>query len=674
MKRLNSIFSKERFSNVDIFEKKIKERKKIFSTVKKKINSVSLNRTNLFNSTISTSPTTRRTVFSSNKLTKTKQFININNNKFSLNSNTNNNNLYITESSFLKSSKSTKQLFSSSIYDLKLFSEKNDSSEKNNSLYSTTEKNFGFDIKMLRKFEKEKKNLYKLKKKSKLDYKINQFNKTRDSKIDFINKTREKMLLNYTMNINKESVETLREAYNNKIIDTNKGIKATKRVIDLAKNVFFNKFYEYVKFLEQKRKIEKCKSINLLEAIIKLKIENATLENKIKKIEQFKNNIIRWIYLQILINEKILIIPDYYKKIIEISDEYFEELINKKNQHLNQKEITLSSKKLSPKREKKISKSPTNKKKTIQYFSFYIKNQFEKFEPNKKYDEIEKNEYNQIIMNLSIKEIERIRDYKYKIKFLNLNDIYEKFKEFENENLNYIIKYNDINYDLNELKKEYKSLLKEGKIENEFINDLIGKKKQELKILKNKNENLTKEISYLKIEINKIKLGNKNDLDYNNLFEDNQNKLYSYIYNLYYNCSLLNIKYIEKIDEKEIKEFSQDDTIIYYLKKIELYIDFLISKFHIYKNKNGFYYNQYKEILNKIEKEKKIYKSKIQKEKDIQRLEKLKIQMEIRNNKIYFLPKKKFEKNYVLGVKKENKKKNDKQIDKKIEFNDYMYD
>ena len=39
MKRLNSIFSKERFSNVDIFEKKIKERKKIFSTVKKKINS-----------------------------------------------------------------------------------------------------------------------------------------------------------------------------------------------------------------------------------------------------------------------------------------------------------------------------------------------------------------------------------------------------------------------------------------------------------------------------------------------------------------------------------------------------------------------------------------------------------------------------------------------------------
>ena len=81
--------------------------------------------------------------------------------------------------------------------------------------------------------------------------------------------------------------------------------------------------------------------------------------------------------------------------------------------------------------------------------------------------------------------------------------------------------------------------------------------------------------------------------------EDNENNLYSYIYKLYYNCCLLNIKYIEKIDEKYIKEQSQEESIIYYLKRIELYIDFLISKFHIYKNK------KYKEILNEIEKEKK---------------------------------------------------------------------
>ena len=668
MKRLNSIFSKERFSNVDIFEKRFKERKKLFSAGKKKINSVCLNRTNQFNSTLSTSPTTRRTIFSSNKLTKTKQFIGTNNNQFYLKSNTNNNNLYITESSFLKSSKSTKKLCSSPIYDLNSFSEKNYSSEKNNSLNLTIEKNFGFNIKLLRNFEKEKKNLFNLKKKSKLDFKMNQFNKIRDNKIEFINKTREKILLNYTINLNKERVETLREEYNNKIIEINKGIKLAKSAFDITKNKFFNKFSEYVRFLKKKNKIEKLKNNNLMEEIMKLKTENLAIEKKIKNIEHIKNNILRWIYLQILINEKILTIPEYYKEIIENSDKYLENLSNKKNQ----KEITMSSKVPSPKREKKFPKSP--KKKTIQIFSLHFKKEFEKFELNKKYNELEKNDTNEIIRNISIKEIERIRDYKYKIKFLNLNDIYEKFNEFENENLNYITKYNDINLDLKDLKKEYKSLLMERKIENEFMSDIIEKKISELKLLKTKHENLTNEISYLKNKINKRNLSNKNELYFNSFLEDNENKLYSYIYNLYHNCCLLNIKYIEKIDEKYIKELSQEESIIYYLKRIELYIDFLISKFHIYKNKKGFYYNQYKEILNEIEKEKKIYKAKIQKEKDIQRIEKLKFQMEIRNNKIYFLPKKKYEKFNNIEVKKEKKEKKDQQIEEKIDFNDYMYD
>jgi hypothetical protein len=668
MKRLNSIFSKERFSNVDIFEKRFKERKKLFSAGKKKINSVCLNKTNQFNSTLSTSPTTRRSIFSSNKLTKTKQFIGTNNNQFYLKSNTNNNNLYITESSFLKSSKSTKKLCSSPIYDLNSFSEKNYSSEKNNSLNLTIEKNFGFNIKLLRNFEKEKKNLFNLKKKSKLDFKMNQFNKIRDNKIEFINKTREKILLNYTINLNKERVETLREEYNNKIIEINKGIKLAKSAFDITKNKFFNKFSEYVRFLKKKNKIEKLKNNNLMEEIMKLKTENLAIEKKIKNIEHTKNNILRWIYLQILINEKILTIPEYYKEIIENSDKYLENLINKKNQ----KEITMSSKVPSPKREKKFPKSP--KKKTIQIFSLHFKKEFEKFELNKKYNELEKNDTNEIIRNISIKEIERIRDYKYKIKFLNLNDIYEKFNEFENENLNYIIKYNDINLDLKDLKKEYKSLLMERKIENEFMSDIIEKKISELKLLKTKHENLTNEISYLKNKINKRNLSNKNELCFNSFLEDNENKLYSYIYNLYSNCCLLNIKYIEKIDEKSIKELSQEESIIYYLKRIELYIDFLIIKFHIYKNKKGFYYNQYKEILNEIEKEKKIYKAKIQKEIDIQRIEKLKFQMEIRNNKIYFLPKKKYEKFNNIEVKKEKKEKKDQQIEDKIDFNDYMYD
>ncbi len=48
--------------------------------------------------------------------------------------------------------------------------------------------------------------------------------------------------------------------------------------------------------------------------------------------------------------------------------------------------------------------------------------------------------------------------------------------------------------------------------------------------------------------------------------------------------------------------------------------------------------------------------------------------MEIKNNKIYFLPKKKYEKFNNFEVKKEKKEKKDQQIVEKIDFNDYMYD
>ena len=69
-------------------------------------------------------------------------------------------------------------------------------------------------------------------------------------------------------------------------------------------------------------------------------------------------------------------------------------------------------------------------------------------------------------------------------------------------------------------------------------------------------------------------MSNKNELYFNSFLEDNENKLYKYIYNLYDNCLLLNIKYIEKIDEKYIKELFQEESIIYYLKRIEFILIF----------------------------------------------------------------------------------------------------
>ena len=50
----------------------------------------------------------------------------------------------------------------------------------------------------------------------------------------------------------------------------------------------------------------------------------------------------KWLYFQILIYKKILIIPEYYKLIIEISEENFYDLMNKKNKISKLSEINVS--------------------------------------------------------------------------------------------------------------------------------------------------------------------------------------------------------------------------------------------------------------------------------------------------------------------------------------------
>ena len=152
--------------------------------------------------------------------------------------------------------------------------------------------------------------------------------------------------------------------------------------------------------------------------------------------------------------------------------------------------------------------------------------------------------------------------------------------------------------------------------------------------------------------------------------QKNKSKLYFHIYNLYLTISQLidiNVNYDLNAP------FTQEEEMIIFLKKIEVYFNYLLNRFEIYNDINGKYYDDLKEIQNKIEKEHKILKTTIQKEKDMKQLERLKEQMEIRNNKINFLPRKKFKKYYVFGFKKQNKIK-EKKVIKPLDINDFLYE
>ena len=648
------VLNKVKLSNVDIFENRIKERK-LFENESSLNLKVNLNKTNnYFNSTLSTFPSTKRTALSSNKKKKTKGFININNNDYYLKTNS----FYLTETNLKK----------------KLTPNKNDYLRLSNSK-SNKEFFFNDKILLLRNFEeKKKKNLFCLKKKSKYEIKSNKINRKNESSLDYINKTREIILLNYTSNIKKESSYSLRETFKNKIEELNENCKSVENAICFSNKNFFSTFNEYVKFLLRQKKIEKQYNNNLLRKIFKLKNENSLLESKIKKNQIDKSNILKWLYLQILIFEKKFVIPDYYKNIIEQDDYHFNLMLEektKKNSDLNLIKIKNTQRQFFSNLITNNNNNNNNLKRKSE--SFFYKKKFERMDSRKKIENNVNNINNDnepysYLKNISKKEMKRIRDYKYFLKYLTYNDILEQFKQYENESLNLLIKKENIMFQIKELEKEKKLYFIENKEEFELLNNSIEKKEKELKLLKLKNENLKKEKNQLEII---IKNHNIKEEDYNvNIpYKKNKSKLYLYIYNIYQICLQINLK----INEEEIKTnfYNQEEEMIYYLIKIELFINYLLSKKKSYKNGNLFF--QYKEIQNKIEKNHKIINAKKQREKENLRLEKVKKEIENRNNKIYFLPKKKYEKYYAMGVKKEMNKNNKSKSNEKFNFSDLIY-
>ena len=414
---------------------------------------------------------------------------------------------------------------------------------------------------------------------------------------------------------------------------------------------FYNKFNDYVKHLSTQREFEKSMNKHLIQEIIILKKQNSEIESKIKKVQQDQNNILRWLYLQIQVYEKNVNIPDYYKIIIEESEENYNQIMNKRKR----KERVDSQKK-----EKKF-----NHKK-----SFNIKKKLEKKESRKKINE-DINEFNPIYNSISKEEIERIRYYRYVLKFNCIDELVDQFKQYEYDTLNYIDEYNLLKQRICELKKEKNIIINEGKIENDILDNDIKEKEKEHQILKSKNEYLLNEINNINNKNNINNINNNTIYNINLPLQKNKSKLYFHIYNLYLTISQLNIDINVNYDLNA--PFTQEEEMIIFLKKIEVYFNYLLNRFEIYNDINGKYYDDLKEIQNKIEKEHKILKTTIQKEKDMKQLERLKEQMEIRNNKINFLPRKKFEKYYVFGFKKQNKIK-EKKVIKPLDINDFLYE
>ena len=288
---------------------------------------------------------------------------------------------------------------------------------------------------------------------------------------DFIKKIQEFKVQNYANKIKKEREIRLEEAYYNQIEyyqDTMNSLQSAKKLLDIQ---FSNKIADYTRYVISKKEREIVTSSKKIQEIINHKKEIEHIKSKIAKIEIEKNNILKWIYFMIQMKEKLLVLPNYYKIIIE------KEAINKR----------LSMKQSTRREDKSNSKRGLTKRKSFRKSSYF---HADNLLFNNKEKENKDSKDNKDISEIDIskkEEYDRILNYKNELIYQTPEEFQERLLSLQKENLLLLHYNNDLNNQVFYLKKELKSLFKyKNKIE--LKNNIIISKTKELEDIKSITE------------------------------------------------------------------------------------------------------------------------------------------------------------------------------------------
>ena len=503
-------------------------------------------------------------------------------------------------------------------------------------------------------------------KKSLLDLKRHKCHR-KENVNDYINKTRDIILLNFSMKSKKESSIRLYEKYTNEIEAVEDIINGVRKASNLFNQKFLNKLTDYVKDLELKKEIEKNQNSDLNETILKLKLEITQLENKIRTIEIDKNSYFKWLYLQIIVKEKRLTLPIYYKYILEENEANF-----RKNMA-----TFIQSERRSPEIIKRQMTKNLTKKKPIERKP--TRNSF--FDNANNIINQGDNYFSQY-KHLSKKEVLRIREYIYNPIFNSADEFLDMFTKIKNNTIKHLHEYSHLQDEIWELKNERNIFQNEQLKELESTEKYIEEKNKELEIQKSKKGSLKKEIHELKHVIKNIlkkKNNNKEKRDFikkQSIFElpkyikKPKSNLKDSIENVYQTCKQVNIK-IEDPDNENLIKKSKQNVMLDKLFEIEEVIDYLLNKIHYYRSIQT--YEDYKKIRSNIDKMHMKENARKQREEYNEKYNLLKKQVEERNNIIYFLTRP-FH-NFINFSKKKNISSNFKKGNlTEPTFKDYMYD
>ena len=258
--------------------------------------------------------------------------------------------------------------------------------------------------------------------------------------------------------------------------------------------------------------------------------------------------------------------------------------------------------------------------------------------------------------------------------FNDVDEFEDIFVNEENKNIFLLKRYEQKRLEVENLKDERDLYEKnENKITSTLNNEILEKEKLHT-LMRLRYESLRKLKGKILSNTNNNQFQpKKKSSSIKNPSPTNNKKLYLKIVqiyvNIYNNCFredifIYNLKQIVNRNEKMIKM----------MICIELMCNYLIGKFNEYKSEKKFS-KILIEIQSKIDFEHKRQKTIEKKQEEYKKYLELKKQIDKRNEKVYFIPKKKVD-NYPFNifVKPKNNKNNEKNVNKELTIEDFLYD
>ena len=480
-----------------------------------------------------------------------------------------------------------------------------------------------------------------------INIKTKQISPKRDNISQIMDKVRDFEILDYEYKVAKEKQNKYIEDYENKLNycdDFSRNINKSEIFLNQR---FLGKISDYMRFIYSKIEEEKMKEILIFNENLKLRKEIKKLNEKIKKKNVEKNVILKWIYFQIKIKEKILRIPSYYKEIIEHKTEK-----NIKQEDKHNKIIRMSLKQSAKVVKKFNIDGFTNRK------SFKIKRALNQtsskdlnyLKSSKKSSEKALND-----ININEEEIKRIKSYLESPIFNDIEELINSLEFYKNE---IIIKTKDY-YDLRlQIFNNKNTLIKyQNKLAKENFNfeRIMNSKNKQLEEIKEIN-NIKNTTRFDAKEISKDEKSIFKNLSKRSKY--NNNPLVIKINSIYETSKLSKIDI--KIDKNRLFKNNIGDPLIiellYQLKYVTQVVDKIVLKIRYYKENDIQKREFIKNIKNEIDKGHKNAKNLEQKIKEKERSIKLFNRIEERNSKLYFLSFRKVDKYNTIGQKKERKK------------------